>query len=178
MPNYRRAFIPGGTYFFTVTLLQRHGNDLLVRHISALRNAVRITRRNHPFQIHAWVVLPEHLHCILELPPGDCDYSLRWRLIKRYFSDAIPKTEYRTEIRQRRRERGIWQRRFWEHVIRDESDYNAHMDYIHYNPVRHGLIEHVKDWPHSTFHRYVERGIYPMDWATPSFELALEHDDL
>lgn len=178
MLNYRRVFIPGGTYFFTVNLLQRCGNDLLVRHIDELREAVRITKRGRPFIIHAWVVLPEHLHCILELPPGDHDYSLRWRLIKRYFSEAVPKTEYRTEIRQRRRERGIWQRRFWEHVIRDEADYHAHMDYAHYNPVKHGWVERVRDWPYSTFHRCVEMGMYPMEWATPSLGLALVHDDL
>ena len=177
MPNYRRAFVPGGTYFFTVALLERRSNDLLVRHIAALRDAVRVTRHGHPFEIHAWVVLPEHLHCILELPPGDHDYSLRWRLIKRHFSEAIPKTEYRSDVRQRRRERGVWQRRFWEHVIRDQADYNAHMDYVHYNPVKHGLVERVRDWPYSTFHRCVELGMYSVDWATLSGELALGHDD-
>ena len=111
--------------------------------------------------------MPEHLHCILELPADDHDYSLRWRLIKRYFSESIPGTEYRSDTRQRRRERGIWQRRFWEHLIRDQPDYNAHMDYVHYNPVKHGLVSRVQDWPYSTFHRFVEQGIYPHDWAIP-----------
>lgn len=177
MPDYRRAFVPGGTYFFTVSLLERRDNDLLVRHVSALREAVRITKRDHPFVIHAWVVMPEHLHCIIELPLNDFDFSLRWRLIKRRFSETIPKNEYRSDVRQRRRERGIWQRRFWEHVIRDEDDYRTHMDYVHYNPVKHGLVERARDWPHSTFHRCVEFGVYPVDWAMPSVGLALEHDD-
>jgi len=176
MPNYRRVFTPGGTYFFTVTLLERNGNDLLIRHIDALREAVLITRHDHPFVIHAWVILPEHLHCILELPPGDCDFSLRWRLIKRYFSESLPRTEYRTAVRQQRRERGIWQRRFWEHLIRDEADYRAHMDYVHYNPVKHGLVCHARDWPHSTFHRCVAEGFYPLDWVTPVAGLIMDRD--
>lgn len=177
MPDYRRAFVPGGTYFFTVNLLERRGNDLLVRHVSALRDAVRTTRQLHPFVIHAWVVLPEHLHCIIELPPSDHDFPLRWRLIKHHFSTAIPKNEYRSDVRQYRRERGIWQRRFWEHVIRDEADYNAHMDYVHYNPVKHGWVERVRDWPHSTFHRCVEVGMYPVEWAIPQMGLSLTHDE-
>jgi putative transposase len=176
MPNYRRAFIPGGTYFFTVNLLERRSNDLVVRHISALRESVRTTRRLHPVDIHAWVVLPEHMHCIFELPPNDHDFSLRWRLIKHHFSVAISKNEYRNDVRRSRRERGIWQRRFWEHVIRNEEDYRAHMDYVHYNPVKHGLVKHVKNWPYSTFHSCVQAGMYPLEWATPRIELLLAHD--
>jgi putative transposase len=177
MPNYRRAFIPGGTYFFTVNLLERGSNDLLVRHISALRESVRTTRRLHPFDIHAWVVLPEHMHCIFELPPNDRDFSLRWRLIKHHFSVALSRNEYRSDVRRSRRERGIWQRRFWEHVIRNEEDYRAHMDYVHYNPVKHGLVHCVRDWPYSTFHRCVQAGLYPLDWAIPKGDLSLTHDD-
>jgi putative transposase len=164
MPNYRRAWIPGGTYFFTVNLLRRRKNPLLVLHIDALRRAVIKVRRRHPFNVHGWVVLPDHLHCILELPAGDADFALRWRLIKRGFSKALPRVERRSDIRERRGERGIWQRRFWEHVIRDDADYASHMDYIHANPVKHGLVERVRDWPYSTFHRLVERGVYPLDW--------------
>jgi REP-associated tyrosine transposase len=165
MPNYRRVWCPGGTYFFTVTLLERHHNDLLVRHIDALRHAVACVRARHPFTIHGWVVLPDHLHCVIELPSGDANYAMRWALIKQRFSKAIPATEPRNEARQRRAERGIWQRRYWEHLIRDERDYAAHMDYVHFNPVKHGLVSRVQDWPHSTFRRLVRMGVYPLEWG-------------
>lgn len=165
MPNYRRAWHPGGTYFFTVNLLERSGNDLLTRHITELREAVRLVRRDFPFEIHAWVVLPDHLHCVIELPEGDSDFALRWRLIKIRFSKSLPKTELRSETRVRRGERGIWQRRFWEHLIRDDQDFAAHMDYVHINPLKHGLVTGVADWPFSTFHRLVEEGVYPANWA-------------
>lgn len=165
MPNYRRAWHPGGTYFFTVNLLERSGNDLLTRNITELREAVRVVRRDFPFEIHAWVVLPDHLHCVIELPDGDADFALRWRLIKIRFSKSLPKTELRSEARVRRGERGIWQRRFWEHLIRDEQDFAAHMDYVHINPLKHGLVTRLADWPFSTFHRLVDEGVYPVDWA-------------
>jgi putative transposase len=109
-------------------------------------------------------VLPDHFHCILELPQGDANFALRWSLIKQGFCKSIPKTEHRSEVRERRGERGVWQRRYWEHVIRDEADYRSHMDYIHLNPVKHGLVAQARDWPYSTFHRLVEKGIYPPDW--------------
>ncbi|OQW41868.1 MAG: transposase [Proteobacteria bacterium SG_bin4] len=165
MPNYRRLWHPGGTYFFTVNLLQRHDNDLLVRHADLLRVVVSRVKKVHPFTIHGWVVLPEHLHCVIELPPGDADYATRWRLIKMNFSKALPPTEPRNASREQRGERGIWQRRYWEHAIRDERDFNAHMDYVHINPVKHGLTKSVADWPYSTFHKLVATGIYPPDWA-------------
>ncbi len=165
MPNYRRARHPGGTYFFTVNLLQRSGNDLLVRHIKELREAVRVVRLQYPFYIHAWVVLPDHLHCVLELPEEDADFALRWRLIKSYFSKSLPKTEWLTDVRESRKERGIWQRRYWEHLIRDDADFAAHMDYVHINPQKHGLVRRVSDWPYSTFHQLVEQGVYPANWA-------------
>lgn len=165
MPDYRRAWQPGGTYFFTVNLLQRRDNNLLTRHIDLLRAAVKIVRRRHPFIIHGWVVLPEHMHCVIELPPGDADFATRWRLIKMNFSKAIPSTERISAVRAQRGERGIWQRRYWEHLIRDERDYRAHMDYVHINPVKHGLVKCVANWPYSTFHRLVEKAIYQMNWA-------------
>jgi putative transposase len=164
MPNYHRAWQPGGTYFFTVNLHHRGGNDLLTRYISLLRQVVRDVRNRYPFVIHAWVVLPEHLHCI-ELPDGDSDFAVRWRLIKMHFSKGIPSQEPRNASRMRRGERGVWQRRYWEHWIRDEDDYRAHMDYTHINPLKHGLVARVGDWPYSTFHRLVEEGVYPADWA-------------
>ena len=165
MPNYRRLWRPGGTYFFTVTLLERHGNDLLVRHIDALRQAVREVKRVHPFTIHGWAVLPDHLHCVIELPEGEHDFALRWRLIKMVFSKKVPKGEHVSASRAKRNERGLWQRRYWEHLIRDEADFAAHMDYVHINPLKHGLVTRVADWPYSTFHRLVADGIYPADWA-------------
>jgi len=165
MPDYRRAWHPGGTYFFTVNLLQRSGNDLLVRHIDLLREVVASVRKHHPLIIHAWVVLPDHLHCVIELPEGDADFALRWRLIKMNFSKSLPKTESISAVRQRRGERGIWQRRYWEHLIRDERDFQAHVDYVHINPYKHGWVQRVADWPHSTFHRSVDAGIYPADWG-------------
>ena len=165
MPDYRRAWYPGGTYFFTVNLLKRHGNDLLVRHIDALREIVRRVRERHPFRIHGWVVLPDHLHCVIELPVGDADFATRWRLIKAGFSRSLPHTERLSKVRAKRGERGIWQRRYWEHLIRDEADYQAHMDYVHINPVKHGLVGRIVDWPYSTLHRLAEAGIYPYDWA-------------
>jgi len=164
MPDYRRHRIPGGTYFFTANLLERR-SDLLIRYIALLRTAVRTVRHAHPFHIDAWVVLPDHLHCIWTLPPGDADYSGRWRAIKIRFAKAIPATEYRSHVRRAKGERGIWQRRFWEHTIRDEDDYATHMNYVHINPLKHNLVTQVADWPYSTFHRYVALGLYPEDWA-------------
>ena len=166
MSNYRRYRVPGGSYFFTVNLLERHPNDLLIRHIDLLRTAVSDARKRWPFHIDAWVVLPEHRHCVWTLPVGDADNSNRWRVIKQGFSKALPITERRSKVRIARGERGIWQRRFWEHMIRDDQDYAAHIDYCHINPMKHGLVERVSDWPYSTFHRYVKEGLYPQDWAT------------
>jgi len=176
MPDYRRAWHPGGTYFFTVNLLQRQGNNLLTRHIDLLRQTVRSVRQRHPFRIHVRVVLPEHLHCVIELPPEDADFATRWRLIKMGFSKAMPRDEKLSAVRARRGERGIWQRRYWEHQIRDEADYRAHMDYVHINPVGHGLVKSVTDWPYSTFHHLVAEGVYPADWAGGK-ETVLDYDD-
>jgi putative transposase len=176
MPDYRRAWHPGGTYFFTVNLLQRQDNDLLTRHIETLRTVVKSVQQRHPFRIHGWVVLPEHLHCVIELPPGDVDFATRWRLIKMDFSKALPRTERISAVRTRRGERGIWQRRYWEHLIRDERDFRAHMDYVHINPLKHGLVDRVAEWPYSTFHRLVAQGIFPADWAGGS-EGGLGYDD-
>ncbi len=137
----------------------------MTRHIQQLKDAIKTVKTNHPFNIHGWVVLPEHMHCLIELPENDIGYATRIRLIKIGFSKAIPKTERRSDVRIKRGERGIWQRRYWEHLIRDEADFQAHLHYIHYNPVKHGWVKQVKDWPYSTFHRWVERGVYPVNWA-------------
>ncbi|HSA46945.1 MAG TPA: transposase [Candidatus Competibacteraceae bacterium] len=164
MPHYVRAYTPGGSYFFTVALLERR-RHLLTEHINALRTAFTSVRRQRPFRIDAIVVLPDHLHGLWTLPPDDADYSTRWRLIKASFARSIALGERLSDRRQQKGERGIWQRRFWEHAIRDPQDFEHHCDYIHYNPVKHGLVTRVADWPHSSFHRFVENGVYPLDWA-------------
>jgi REP-associated tyrosine transposase len=164
MPDYRRNRIPGGTYFFTVNLLKRDSR-LLTDRIDTLRAAVRTVRRAKPFHIDGWVVLPDHLHCIWTLPAGDADYASRWRAIKVAFSKSIPRGERLSAVRVARGERGIWQRRYWEHTIRDERDYGVHMDYLHFNPVKHGHVSRVADWPYSSFHRLAEAGLYAPDWA-------------
>jgi putative transposase len=164
MPDYRRYRVPGGTYFFTINLLNRH-SDLLVRHIEALRESVRRTRIERPFHIDAWVVLPEHIHCVITLPPGDDDFSNRIKAIKIRFVRALEPDEWRSPVRVAKGERGIWQRRFWEHAIRDDDDYARHLDYVHFNPVKHGHATSVAQWPYSTFHHCVRTGIYPMDWG-------------
>jgi REP-associated tyrosine transposase len=165
MPNYRRVFIPGGTWFFTVNLLQRNNNDLLFREIDLLRETVKKVRERHPFRIDAWVVLPEHLHCVWTLPPGDADFSMRWRLIKSGFSRALPKTERLSKVRKATGERGIWQRHYWEYLIRDNADYEHHVDYVHVYPLKHNDVKYVADWPYSIFHHFVAKGIYPPDWC-------------
>ncbi|WP_047244355.1 REP-associated tyrosine transposase [Chromobacterium subtsugae] len=162
--RYRRSMAEGGTWFFTVNLADRR-QDYLTRHIDVLRQVVRQVRNRHPFEIVAMVVLPDHFHAVWALPQGDADYATRMALIKAAFSRSLPKVERIRESRERKRERGIWQRRYWEHQIRDEADLQAHVDYIHYNPVKHGHAERVADWPYSSFHRYVRQGWLPADWA-------------
>ena len=164
MPNYRRAQIAGGTYFFTVVLADRSAR-LLTDHVDLLRGAFADVKSLLPFTINAIVVLPDHLHCVWTLPDGDHDFSSRWRRIKAAFSRAIPSCADVTTSQASKGERGIWQRRFWEHLIRDDADYDAHVSYIHYNPVKHGHVARASDWPHSSFHRFVRSGIYAADWA-------------
>jgi len=169
MPNYRRANTKGATYFFTVVTYQRQrflceGN---VR--KALRNGIRDVQTTLPFTIDAWVLLPDHLHCIWTLPPDDANFGTRWAMIKRFVTKRcgpdIKREDWMNESKRRRKESTIWQRRFWEHQIRDDRDYEIHMHYIHYNPVKHGFVTHVKDWRYSTFHRYVREGVYEDDWG-------------
>jgi putative transposase len=164
MTNYRRNFVAGGSYFFTVNLAERNGR-LLTEHVNLLRAAFRYTRARHSFAIEATVVPPDHLHTIWTLPEDDANFATRWRLIKATFSRALPTSERISPSRLQKGERGIWQRRYWEHTLRDEDDFARHSDYIHFNPVKHGLVARVKDWPHSSFHRMVRLGIYPADWA-------------
>ena len=169
MPDYRRNRVPGGTFFFTVNLLDRR-SDLLVTQIDALRNAVRQVRLRAPFHIDAWVVLPDHMHWLWTLPEGDADFPGRWRAIKTAFSKSVPTGEPRSPVMSSRGERGIWQRRHWEHTIRNDQDFAAHMEYTHFNSVKHGLVEHPADWSHSSFRRGVASGLYPAGWLGGSDE--------
>lgn len=170
MTSYRRDRTAGASWFFTVNLADR-SQTLLTDHVADLRAAFRYTANRHPFQIDAIVILPEHLHAIFTLPAGDADYPLRWRLIKTAFSRTLPRFEPVGASRQRAAERGVWQRRYWEHRLRDEDDFARHVDYIHINPMKHGLVARVGDWPYSSFHAYVRRGVLPADWAGDSADV-------
>jgi putative transposase len=166
--QYRRAKTPGTTYFFTVVTHNRSQILCHPENINLLRNAFQQVMQQHPFKIDAIVLLPEHLHCIWTLPEGDADFSTRWRLIKSWFSRQCH-PQYHNKIsasRQHKREKAVWQRRFWEHQIRDEQDFVRHVEYIHYNPVHHGLVNAPKDWEYSSFHRYMQDDIYDLKWGT------------
>ena len=170
MPNYRRNYVPGGTYFFTLVTHERR--PILTTDLGrvGLRRAIRAVRRRWPFAVLGIVLMPDHLHTVWTLPPGDARYSNRLRRIKRLFTNAFLAgggTEgERSASRRRRSERGVWQRRFWEHTVRDGDDLIRCMDYLHFNPVKHGLAANVRDWSWSSFHRYVESGDYPPDWGS------------
>lgn len=200
MSNYHRAYTPGGTYFFTVVTYARKPILTLEPVRTALREAIRTVKETYPFTIDAFVLLPDHLHCIWTLPPEDKDYSRRWSIIKRTVSKrcielgvsdiaenglvgvAHPtkdsgslamsghhtKNSGRSHLKHR--ELFFWQRRFWEHQVRDEEDFNRHVDYIHWNPVKHGYAKKVVDWEFSTFQRYRDCGVYPADWGGCSDE--------
>jgi putative transposase len=163
MVRYRRNFVPGGTFFFKVTLADRR-LSVLVDHVDLLRAAFRTARSERPFAIDAIVILPEHLHVIVTLPPDDFDYSGRWRRLKSHFTRHVVARGVAIE-QNRKGEYALWQRRYWEHTIRDERDFARHFDYIHFNPVKHERVSRVCDWPHSSFHQYVRNGLLPEDWA-------------
>lgn len=162
--RYRRSDVAGGTYFFTVNLAERQ-NTLLVDEINKLRGIMNKVKRQHPFKIDAMVVLPDHLHVMWTLPINDNDFVTRWMLIKSGFSRQIPKSERINQSRQIKGERGIWQRRYWEHLIRDEDDFENHVNYIHYNPVKHGHVERAVDWPYSSIHEYIAKDLLGRDWG-------------
>jgi putative transposase len=164
MTRYRRIRVEGGLFFFTVTLADR-SSRLLIAEIDRLRRMYASVQREHPFETIAICILPDHLHAIWSLPEGDPDYSLRWSLIKSGFSRGLALSTKPSESKLRKRERGIWQRRYWEHAIRNDKDLGRHIDYIHFNPVKHRLVPQVADWPYSSFHKYVERGDLPIDWG-------------
>ena len=169
MSDYLRWTQAGGTYFFTVKTCNQRPlfNDSHLREF--LHQAIEDTRNQKPFEVLALVLLSDHLHCIWKMPDSDDDFSTRWSMIKRKFTQRYMtsgrKVSRISESQQREGRRGVWQRRFWEHAIRDDRDYAAHIDYVHFTPVKHGLVNHVADWPYSTFHRFVENGVFGSDWA-------------
>jgi putative transposase len=171
MADYHRYYVPGGQVFFTVVTKGRAG--FLCHPIARkiLGERIRECRARWPFSVDAIVLLPDHLHTLWQLPEDDDDYSLRWAWIKKEFTKAWLAAggaeNAVSAARRRRGDRGIWQPRFWEHQIKDEGDFEQHLNYIHYNPVKHGLVAGPKDWPHSSFRRWVDCGVYPLDWASP-----------
>ena len=172
--QYRRTFTPGATYFFTLVTHQRRPIFASVDAVDVLRAAFRQVRNSRPFEVDAMVVLPDHLRCIWTMPPDDADFATRWRLIKTWFTKHCPDVLRITPdaARTAKHEQAVWQHRYWEHQIRDEEDYARHVDYIHYNPVKHGLAALPMAWPYSSFHKHVAAGIYPADWGQA--EMALE----
>jgi putative transposase len=167
--QYRRAKVAGATYFFTVVTHHRQPIFKDANAVALFDAGLMRIQMRHPFKVDAFVILPDHIHTIWTLPDGDADYSKRWRLIKEAFTkEFVPQSEpiARSRSRVAKNEQSIWQRRFWEHVIRDEADYAAHADYIHYNPVRHGLTAAARDWPYSSFSQWVARGAYEPYWGS------------
>ena len=163
MVNYRRVYIEGGCYFFTATLKNRK-SSILTDYIDALRESFSFVKEQQPFEIIAIVVLPEHLHCIWQLPEGDDNYAGRWRSIKSRFTRSLIKSGVKL-YKNNRGEYNLWQARYWEHMIRNESDLLRHIDYIHFNPVKHDWSTAVKDWPYSSFHRFVANEMLPVNWG-------------
>ena len=165
--QYRRAFAPGGSFFFTLVTEQRRPIFASAENVQTLRDAFKNVHASRPFDIDAMVVMPDHLHCIWTLPPDDADFSTRWRLIKTWFTKHCQPSLRHTSAHQP----VLWQHRYWEHQLRDAADFANHAHYIHYNPVKHGLVSTPADWPYSSFLRYVKAGIYPIDWCDSRVEL-------
>ena len=173
MPNYRRAHVPGGTYFFTVVTHRRRRLFHLPNSRKLLGESIRQCQQDWPFEVNAIVLLPDHLHAIWTLPPGDENYSGRWSVIKKNFTSQFLADGGEdwsvSEGKQREKRRGVWQRRFWEHVIEDEQDFQTHFDTIHFNPVKHQLAKCPGDWGVSSFYRWVKQGVYPVDWGCAEY---------
>jgi putative transposase len=165
MTDYRRTFVPGGCFFFTVVNQDRRPLFTNLANVARLREGFRRVKAAHPFEIDAAVIMPDHLHTIWRLPEGDVDFPMRWRKIKHFFSVGIVELDATRPSLSRRREKGIWQRRYWEHVLRDEADWQRHMDYVHFNPVKHGYVRRPSDWPYSSFAHAVSAGLYSPEWG-------------
>ncbi|OQK16487.1 transposase [Methyloprofundus sedimenti] len=174
--QYHRVYIKGACYFFTLVTEKRRPIFKDEKQINILRESFKKVMKKYPFTINAIVVLPDHLHCIWTLPEGDHDYSTRWRLIKTGFSKNCDKTNINqpNQARIRKKQQAIWQHRFWEHMIRNEQDYHEHIDYIHYNPVKHGYTNKAVDWPYSSLHQYIKDGIIPKNWGVSGIEIPNE----
>jgi len=170
--RYRRAFVSGASFFFTLVTEKRRPLFASAEAVDVLREAFRTVGVKRPFELDAIVVLHDHLHCIWTLPSNDADFATRWRLIKTWFSKHCDPTlrPVINGIQTKRQEQAIWQHRYWEHLLRDEIDFQRHVEYIHYNPVKHGYVTSPSDWPHSSFRRYVEAGVYEADWGRARME--------
>ena len=170
--RYRRCFIPGGTYFFTLATFQRKNILCKPENINILKAAFERVKSSHPFDIQAIVVLPDHLHCIWTLPENDAEYPARWNAIKNYFTKNTKDRPFSATsiVRTRKREQEVWQRRFWEHAIRDDDDFVTHVEYIHFNPVKHGYVKSPMEWAHSSFHKFVRQGAYSKNWGMNQFQ--------
>ncbi len=169
MPEYRRSWVPGGTFFFTLVTFNRRPIFSSEANCQLFTRVWNDVQSRHPFESIAACVLPDHIHAIWKLPEDDADYPMRWKEIKRLFTQEYNRNNLkgmvRSQSQQIQGEATIWHRRYWEHTIRDQDDLNAHIDYVHINPLKHGLVNMVKEWPWSSFHRYVRMGIYPTDWG-------------
>jgi len=167
--QYRRAKIAGASYFFTLVTHERRPIFKSADAVALFQSGLKRIQERHPFEVDAFVILPDHIHTVWTLPDGDADFSKRWRLIKEAFTKPFVRQHQQPKLSASRRAKGeqaVWQRRFWEHVIRDEADYAAHVDYIHSNPVRHGLVSAPRDWPNSSFSDWVGRGVYEPHWGS------------
>ena len=174
--RYRRAWIAGGSFFFTVVTAERRPLFASEKAVDVLRMAFHAVRSRRHFDVEAMVVLPDHLHCIWSLPKGDADFATRWRLIKTWFTkhyDPVLRTapNRNPSMNSGKARPPLWQHRYWEHVLRDEADRARHIDYIHFNPVKHGLVTSAREWPYSSIHRYIEAGLYPPDWGQSVMDL-------
>jgi putative transposase len=158
MPTYKRHRMPGGTYFFTVVLANRN-DSILIDHVPELTSVIQLVKTKRPFGMNAWVILPDHMHCLWTLPRHDADYPGRWWAIKSLFTRRYRRLHGGNT-------RKIWQNRYWEHAIRDQADFDRHRDYIHFNPVRHGYVSRAMDWPCSSFRYYADKGLYSTEWGS------------
>jgi len=169
MSEYHRLFVKGGTYFFTIVTYNRQPLLCEKPALIRLKAAFRYVMSKHPYRMDGLVIMPDHLHCIWRLPDGDGNFSIRWNMFKRYFSIGM------NSPTNQRREKTIWQRRFWEHLIRDEDNLHRCLDYIHYNPVKHGYVTNPYDWDSSTFKQYVKKGFYDINWGCNDEENVIEN---
>lgn len=178
MPRYIRSYTKGATYFFTLVAHDRRPIFCERDFLQAFRESIKQVQQQYPFEIIAWIQLPDHLHCIWEMSTDGTNYSKCWSRIKRLTTQACPQYHLPHESLSQssidRNEKGLWQRRFHEHQINSEEDFIKHIDYIHYNPVKHGLVERAADWNHSSFHRYVKSGFYSADWGESIIEFSAD----